>query len=314
MKRTRFVIVLLAVLSRASAALAGLDGSVLLMPIPGTSFESHGEAVFVDALNAIDDTAVLTGMHSVHGAAVFEHQVQGNGSYSYVLEGPAEPGACYGSTLQVAGDPAGPGGTDNETWSSPTRCAREVPYEYSPTCPLILDLNNDGIHTTGLDDPVNFWIDREGRSLTTAWTDPDTEEAFLWMDLNHDHMAHVTELFGSRMYAPDGVYHANGFAALVKYDRPQFGGDADGQITHKDWVWHRLRLWVDRNHDGVSQPKEISLPVTHRIVALNLAYVAGETYDEYGNEMYLISSYEIRRFGTTELRTMADIEFRYIPN
>ncbi len=162
---------------------------------------------------------------------------------------------------------------------------------------------------------MNFWIDLEGRSLTTAWTNPNTEEAFLWMDLNHDHAAHVTELFGSRMLAPDDAYHANGFEALAKYDRPQYGGDADGQITHSDWVWHRLRLWVDRNHDGVSQWSEVSLPAVHKVVSLNLAYVEGHAYDEYGNEMYLVSSYEIRRpGGTTEVRTMADIEFRFIPN
>lgn len=314
MKRTRFAVVLLAVLCRAGVALAGVEGSVLLMPIPGASFESHGDAWYNNPLNAVDYGAVFTGTHSVHGPEVFEHPVQVTGTYNYVLEGPVQPGECYGSTLQVSGDPSGPGSTDHETFTSPTRCAREGPLEYSPTCPLILDLNNDGIHTKGLDDPVNFWIDLEGRSLTTAWTDPDTEEAFLWMDLNHDHVAHVTELFGSRMFAPDGVYHANGFEALAKYDRPQYGGDADGQITHKDSVWHSLRLWVDRNHDGVSQWKEISLPVNHRIVALNLAYVEGETYDEYWNEMYLVSSYVVRRFGDTELRTMADIEFRFIPN
>jgi hypothetical protein len=80
-------------------------------------------------------------------------------------------------------------------------------------------------------------------------------------------------------------------------------------------VWSHLRLWVDRNHDGVSQWWEISIPLLHRIVALNLAYVEGETYDYNGNEMYLISSYEVRRFpGQTEERTMADIEFLYIPN
>jgi hypothetical protein len=40
--------------------------------------------------------------------------------------------------------------------------------EQSQSCPLILDLNADGILTTGLDDPVHFWIDLDGRNETTA--------------------------------------------------------------------------------------------------------------------------------------------------
>jgi hypothetical protein len=236
----------------------------------------------------------------------------GLGSVTLTAHAPAEVGNCYASSILASAGPLPNGtGTGAEVcWYGPP-----PPRENSPTCPLILDLNSDGIHTTDLEDPVHFWIDLEGRSLTTAWTNPQTEEAFLWMDLNNDHTAHVTELFGSRMVAPNGAYHANGFDALLKFDRHEFGGDYDGQITHRDRAWARLRLWVDRNHDGISQQGEISVLSSHRIVALNLAYTEGETYDEHGNELYLIGSYIVRVHGRdTELRTMADIEFRFIPN
>ena len=238
----------------------------------------------------------------------------GLGSVTLTAHAPAAVGNCYASSILAVASatplPNGTGTGAEKCWVGPPG-----PRENSPTCPLILDLNSDGIHTTGLDDPVHFWIDLEGRSLTTAWTNPQTEEAFLWMDLNNDHTAHVTELFGSRMVAPDGAYHANGFDALRKFDRADFGGDYDGQITHRDRAWARLRLWVDRNHDGVSQQGEISVLSSHRIVALNLAYTEGETYDEHGNELYLVGSYTVRVPGRdTELRTMADIEFRFIPN
>jgi len=111
--------------------------------------------------------------------------------------------------------------------------ANGIPCNQSEFCPLILDLNGDGILTTSLADPVHFWIDLQGRIETTAWTNSSSEEAFLWMDLNNDHAAQPTELFGSRMIAPNGEYHAHGFEALEKYDRPEFGGDGDGQITHR---------------------------------------------------------------------------------
>jgi hypothetical protein len=236
------------------------------------------------------------------------------GSVTLTAHAPAAVGNCYASSILAVASatplPNGTGQGGEVCWYGPPG-----PRENSPTCPLILDLNSDGIHTTGLEDPVDFWIDLEGRSLTTAWTNPQTEEAFLWMDLNNDHTAHVTELFGSRMVAPNGAYHANGFDALLKFDRHEFGGDYDGQITHRDRAWASLRLWVDRNHDGVSQQGEISVLSAHRIVALNLAHTEGETYDEHGNELYLIGSYIVRVHGQdTELRTMADIEFRFVPN
>jgi len=327
MRTARFFVVLFAFLCCAGSAHAGLDGSVFLMPINEYGFESHGEAVYVNALSQINYSAELSGTHSVNGPQNFQTSVQGMGRYSYVLAGPAEPGGCYGTTLHVIGDPPDLLLYDDQTWTGDTRCAPEEDpggdgcgtnggvCEQSESCPLILDLNSDGIHTTGLDDPVYFWIDLQGRSEATAWTNPNTEEAFLWMDLDHDQIARVTELFGSRMVGPSGLYFANGFDALLTFDRPENGGDADGQITHRDSVWARLRLWVDRNHDAVSQPTEISVLWAHGIVALNLDHAEGELYDEYGNELYLVGSYVARVHGRdTEIRTMADVEFRYIPN
>jgi len=228
-------------------------------------------------------------------------------AYPGGLENPAVNGGPWNGNQQCAPDPPPP---------PPTGCGSNgLPCEQSESCPLILDLNGDGIRTTGLDDPVHFWIDLNGRTETTAWTNPATEEAFLWTDLNHDHLAQVTELFGSRMRASHGDYHANGFEALDTYDRPELGGNGDGRITQSDSIWARLKLWVDRNHDGISQPTEISVLSSHRIVALNLHHSDGDTYDEYGNEIYLIGSYVVRSHGNeTEERLMADIEFKYIPN
>jgi hypothetical protein len=268
-----------------------------------------------------------SGYHRIYatagGATLKEHTLTHVTTYTGNISGDGQASACYRATVYAAGV----FGTSQQITSGQACVASPAPppcstcgcnisfCEPSESCPLILDLNGDGIFTTSLDDPVNFWIDLNGQSETTAWTNPATEEGFLWMDLNNDHAAQVTELFGSRMIAPNGQYHAHGFDALQKYDRPYFGGDGDGKITHKDDVWARLKLWVDRNHDGVSQPTEISVPSAHRIVALNLQYADGDIYDENGNEIYLVGSYVIRAHGkNTEPRLMADVEFKYRPN
>jgi hypothetical protein len=320
MKRTAIIaaaVILIASAARSETAIANAG-----IFVQGTLITWYGEARAVDGSGNVVDMAMsgnLTLFREQDVVSYYPWLVY-HGTWSDSFDGSGGYGYCYTSAVV-----AQTASSSNTNYSSlacigspppPPGCgANGTLCEQSESCPLILDLNGDGIHTTGLDNPVHFWIDRAGRNESTGWTAPTTEEAFLWMDLNNDHVAQVIELFGSRMIAPNGEYHAHGFEALEKYDRPGFGGDGDGQITHKDWLWARLKLWVDRNHDGVSQPTEISVPSSHRIVALNLEHTEGDTYDENGNELYIVGSYVVRVHGNdTALRLMADVEFKYIPN
>ena len=330
MKRAALLAVLLALTLSVAAPAASIHGYVYLFPVESW-FRSVGEAEYLNDLNQ-PATAVLSGEHRVtqtNGNVSYDTPVTGDGRYFYFLEGPAEPGNCFSTMLHAIADPPGFFNTKEETWNGPeircapissgggcTGCACNFSLcEQSEFCPLILDLNNDGIRTTGMADPVRYWFDLQGRSELTAWTNAATEEAFLWMDLNHDHVAQPVELFGSRMIAPSGAYHRHGFEALAKYDSAEFGGDGDGRITSKDRVWSRLKLWVDRNHDAISQPAEISIPASHAIVGLNVQPFDGDVYDENGNELYLVSSYVVRTHGNeTAQRLMADVEFGFVAN
>ena len=49
-----------------------------------------------------------------------------------------------------------------------------------------------------------------------------------------------------------------GFKALAMYDRRYYGGNNDDVIDAKDTVFSKLRVWVDSNHNGVSEPGELS--------------------------------------------------------
>lgn len=161
--------------------------------------------------------------------------------------------------------------------------------------PLVLDLNGDGIQTTSLAYPVQFDLDADGSAETLAWTHPATEEGFLWRDLEPNGVVDDgRELFGVGTRLPDGSRATDGFEALSVYDTITHGGDGDGRITSRDEVWSKLRLWIDRNHDGVSQHMEVAPIHRYGITALNLAYVIRNGTDANGNAHRLAGTYVVR--------------------
>lgn len=135
--------------------------------------------------------------------------------------------------------------------------------------PLVLDLNDDGVRLWGVSAGVTFDIDADGTLDRIAWTNPSTEEGFLWLDLNGNRVADDgAELFGTATILPTGERASNGFEALAAYDDPIFGGNGDGVISEEDLIWGHLRLWVDANQDGLSQPEE-----TTRLKKWNVAII-----------------------------------------
>lgn len=161
--------------------------------------------------------------------------------------------------------------------------------------PLLLDLDGDGIRTTGLEDPV--WFDRDGDGVPElgGWTNSATDEGFLWIDLDTNHRVDGGhELLGVGTRLPDGTRAPNGFEALRVYDRPSSGGNGDGAITAADAIWGRLRVWIDSNHDGVSQPVETGPIHAYGVVTIRLVYTIYETPEENGNVRLFRSTFKRR--------------------
>lgn len=85
------------------------------------------------------------------------------------------------------------------------------------------------------------------------------------------------------MLLPSGEFAANGFEALAVFDRYELGGNGDGLITPEDLVWRDLLLWIDGNHNGISEAEEIRTLNQEGIVAIDLSYVERDDYDGSGN-------------------------------
>lgn len=161
--------------------------------------------------------------------------------------------------------------------------------------PMVLDLAGDGIATTGAENPVRFDIDADGTLELLGWTAPFSDDAFLWSDFDHDHrVTDGRELFGVGTVLPDGRRVSNGFEALKAFDDPHYGGNGDGRITSADAIWARLSLWVDTNHDGISDAQEVGPIQKFGVVELLLSYTIDSTPDIHGN-LHLLKGTFLRR-------------------
>jgi hypothetical protein len=57
----------------------------------------------------------------------------------------------------------------------------------------------------------------------------------------------------------------------------------DKVVDSRDMIFKDLRLWQDRNHDGVSDADELSTLESHGIVGLDLRFTGIRKMDEHGN-------------------------------
>lgn len=266
-----------------------------------TIYEQPGAAA---AFNSCSSTYVETIAHELgHVLGLSE-----SGCSGYIMTGnTGSPGrAVYGAECGAAAlrwtTPAELGGGSGGGTDNP-----------NTNCPLILDLNGDGIQTVSILDGVRFFDpDRDGVSNVGGWTRADTEEAFVWTDVNRDEAVNFGELLGTAFILPDGTAARNGFQVLAYYDAPELGGNADGFMTREDRFFHKLRLWIDRDHNGISTPDEtMALPASN-VVSITTAFEHVHTPDGNGNTIMLRGTYTTRHGQELTDRLAEDIGFRVI--
>lgn len=156
--------------------------------------------------------------------------------------------------------------------------------EPNPGTPIIIDTKGEGYHLTSLTGGVKFRFFPGKPAVQMSWTDPDYSNGFLVLDRDgNGFITDGSEMFGSEAPQPSAA-HRNGFAALAVYDLPENGGNGDGLIDSEDAIYSKLRIWIDSNHDGISQPSELHSLSEIGILALGLQYRLDRHIDKFGNQ------------------------------
>ena len=173
-----------------------------------------------------------------------------------------------------------------------TGCSGGATYDNGQGCcqtnvtPIVIDLDNSGYELTNAANGVPFRIVSTNDYLyQVSWTAAYVQNAWLSLDRNgNGQIDGMSELFGNMTPQPetsDGP--KNGFKALSVYDALNEGGDGDGQITRNDAIYTSLRLWIDQNHDGISEPGELKPLDFYHLESISLDYKNSHKTDQYGN-------------------------------
>lgn len=172
---------------------------------------------------------------------------------------------------------------DGYTWEWDYTTCEWVEVPLGPS-PIVIDTNGEGFHMTSAAEGVKFDFYGDGHPIQISWTARGSQNGWLALPDKDGKVTNARELFGNITAQYISKYHPrNGFAALAVYDNPSLGGNANGIIDPGDAIWSKLRVWIDANHDGISQSDELHTLDSLGIGHIDLSYLPSPEVDKYGN-------------------------------
>ncbi|WP_018713893.1 calcium-binding protein, partial [Campylobacter ureolyticus] len=155
----------------------------------------------------------------------------------------------------------------------------------SSTPPIVLDLNQNGITSTKLENSdAYFDYQNNGRRYKTSWI--EKEDSLLGIDINGDGVINnAYELFGTFSKLKNGSYAKDGYEALKEFDT-----NGDGVIDQNDENFEKLVAWQDKNGDGKSEKDEVKSLKDLGISSISLN-ISDDIKEENGNKITASSTF-----------------------
>ncbi|HEX2832036.1 MAG TPA: hypothetical protein VHW00_03425 [Thermoanaerobaculia bacterium] len=150
-----------------------------------------------------------------------------------------------------------------------------------------------------------FDINADGVKDRITWSDRGSTVAFVAMDLDGDGQINDgSELFGNAMQLASGENAVNGFEALNALDL-----NHDGRVDGGDPDWPRLLLWIDADHDGISQADELLSVTRSTLTGIETDYRWTGRRDAAGN----VFGYQSNAYLGHGRRPIWDVFLRSVP-
>jgi hypothetical protein len=150
-------------------------------------------------------------------------------------------------------------------------------FDYIPAV-LVLDLTGRGLDSTELyGTKAHFDFNQDGFAEPTAWLGDGA--GFLVLDKNQNRKVdNASELFGTLTI--------DGLSDLAQYDK-----NIDGVLDRKDEMFRRLKVWRDKNQDGIGIAEEL-VPLSELgIVSISLTGQRVKGVTPQGNNILTYSPY-----------------------
>jgi iron-regulated protein frpA len=155
----------------------------------------------------------------------------------------------------------------------------KLPFPPLRLDPLSLDLNGDGkIGTLPLARGVHFDMDNSGFAEKLSWIAPEDGLLVNLAD-GATRVSNGSQLLGNETRLPSGELAADGFEALAALD-----DNGDGKVDAQDAAFAHLRVWQDKNSDGIASADELFTLESLGIFSLATAYDASTWTDANGVE------------------------------
>ena len=133
--------------------------------------------------------------------------------------------------------------------------------------PLAIDMNGDGVISTLAEaNNAGALFDHDGDGIRTATGWIAKQDGIIVRDINGNGIIdNGKELFGDNTILKNGQKAASGLQALADLD-----DNADGIIDKNDAVFSEIKIWQDKNGDGISTVDELVTLETAGITSINV--------------------------------------------